>query len=297
MDAESPAGALAPSRVLELRDVVVRFGGIVGLDGVSLDVHQGEVCGLIGPNGAGKTTLFDVISGLRLPQSGTVHIEGTDVSRTSAAARSRQGVRRTFQRVQTFGWLSVEDNLLAATEWHGGGGGLVADLFALPSRRRLERLRRDRVEEVMALCGLTELRRAPAGSLPIGLARMVEFGRAIVDEPRILLLDEPTSGLEEVEVARLATCVAALLADSRCAVLLVEHDMRFVMAQCARIVVLDQGRVLRSGSPAEIRADKAVQTAYLGEVAGLHQAVTHEPAPHQPATAQHNWNTNHREGS
>jgi branched-chain amino acid transport system ATP-binding protein len=272
-DRSDPVSTPAPC-ALELADIFVRFGGIVGLDGVSLRVSQGEVCGLIGPNGAGKTTLFDVISGMRTPQRGTVRIDGIDVSKASPAIRARQGVRRTFQRVQTFGWLSVEDNLLAATEWHGGGGGMAADLFALPSRRRRERERRARVDQVLELCGLTALRKASAGSLPIGSARMVEFGRAIVDVPRILLLDEPTSGLEEGEVARLASCVAALRGEFECAVLLVEHDMRFVMAQCDPIVVLDQGRVLCTGSPDEIRADKDVQTAYLGDIAGMHNAAS-----------------------
>jgi branched-chain amino acid transport system ATP-binding protein len=259
------------SLVLELRDIVVRFGGVVGLDRVSLTVQEGEVCGLIGPNGAGKTTLFDVVSGLRSPNRGVVHLDGNDVSRASSAARAQKGVRRTFQRVQTFGWLSVEDNLLAAMEWHGGGGGVAADLLALPPRRRIERRRRARVEEVMELCGLTELRSRSAGSLPVGSARMVELGRAIVDPPRLLLLDEPTSGLEEAEVARLSSLLRTLLNDVRCAVLLVEHDIRFVMAESDRIVVLDQGRVLCSGTPEEIRTSELVQAAYLGDLAGIHQ--------------------------
>jgi len=297
MDTDVGNEEVATAPALELTDIVVRFGGVVGLDGVSLAVSAGEVFGIIGPNGAGKTTMFDVISGLRFPQEGTVRIDGADVSRASSATRARRGVRRTFQRVQTFGWLTVEENLLAATEWRGGGGGLLADLVALPSRRRRERERRDRVGEVMELCGLSELRSASAGSLPIGSARMVEFGRAIVDEPRLLLLDEPTSGLEEAEVARLAGCVNALLERSRCAVLLVEHDMRFVMAQCARIVVLEQGRVLSVGTPEEIKADKAVQTAYLGEIAGMHQAAHQAGTGHHPAADLSQVETNHKEGT
>jgi len=258
--------------VLELDRIGVRFGGVIGLDGVSLQVSEGEVCGLIGPNGAGKTTLFDVISGMRTPQEGSVTMDGVDVTGLSAAKRARLGIRRTFQRVQTFGWLSVEDNLLTALEWRGGGGGMAGDLLALPSRKRRERQRRERVDHVLGLCGLTGVSKSSAGSLPIGQARMVEFARAIVETPRLLLLDEPTSGLEEVEVDRLAQSMRALLGEHECAVILVEHDMHFVMGECNPIVVLDQGRVLCSGSPEEIRTNEEVQTAYLGDVKGMHAA-------------------------
>jgi branched-chain amino acid transport system ATP-binding protein len=258
--------------VLELDNIGVRFGGVVGLDGVSLRVSEGEVCGLIGPNGAGKTTLFDVISGMRTPQQGSVTMDGVDVTGLSAPTRARRGIRRTFQRVQTFGWLSVEDNVLTALEWHGGGGGLAGDLLALPSRKRRERQRRERVDHILGLCGLTDIRKASAGSLPIGQARMVEFARAIVETPRLLLLDEPTSGLEEAEVDRLAQSMRALLGEHECAVILVEHDMHFVMGECNPIVVLDQGRLLCSGSPEEIRTNEEVQAAYLGDVKGMHAA-------------------------
>ncbi|MGH9013679.1 MAG: ATP-binding cassette domain-containing protein, partial [Acidimicrobiia bacterium] len=126
---------------MRLDQVSVRFGGIAALDQVSLEVAPGEVCGLIGPNGAGKTTLFDVISGVRRPDGGRVFLDGRDVTRWSAVRRARSGLRRTFQRVQTYGWLSVADNVLAAVEWESGGGGLVADLVASPTRRRREQQR------------------------------------------------------------------------------------------------------------------------------------------------------------
>ena len=291
----STTGTLLAAKpcVLELDNIGVRFGGVVGLDGVSLRVSEGEVCGLIGPNGAGKTTLFDVISGMRTPQEGSVTMDEVDVTSLSAPKRARRGIRRTFQRVQTFGWLSVEDNLLTALEWHGGGGGMAGDLLALPSRRRRERERRQRVDHVLGLCGLTEIRKASAGSLPIGQARMVEFARAIVETPRLLLLDEPTSGLEEVEVDRLAQSMRALLGEHECAVILVEHDMHFVMGQCNPIVVLDQGRVLCSGSPEEIRTNQQVQTAYLGDVKGLHAAAA---VPENPTTSEDS-HTNNKEES
>jgi ABC-type branched-subunit amino acid transport system ATPase component len=253
---------------LRLDRITVRFGGITALDGVSFDAHAGEVLGIIGPNGAGKTTLFDVVSGVRAPNDGSVALAGRDVTRRSAAGRARNGLRRTFQRVQTFGWLSVEDNVLTALEWRGGGGGFVADLVYSPTRRRRERVRRARVDEVLERCGLLPVRKELAGSLPIGVARMVEFARAVVDPPSVLLLDEPASGLDETEIARLVAEIQAVRAESGCAVLLVEHNAGFVMEQSDRVVVLDLGQVLASGSPAEVQRNQAVRDAYLGEQNG-----------------------------
>jgi branched-chain amino acid transport system ATP-binding protein len=251
--------------VLALDGVSVHFGGIAALTDVHLAVDAGDVCGLIGPNGAGKTTLFDVVSGVRIPDTGRVMLDGSEITRWPAARRARGGLRRTFQRVQTYGWLSIEDNVLAALEWRGGGGGLPADLLGSPIRRRRERERRERVAHVLELCGLTAVARQPAGSLPMGLARMVELARAIVDPPRVLLLDEPTSGLGDTEMTRLGERIRAIQAEESCAVLLVEHDVGFVMEQCDRIVVLNLGEVIAVGTPKEIQANAGVRTAYLGE--------------------------------
>jgi branched-chain amino acid transport system ATP-binding protein len=261
---EHPAPA-DDAAALRLRSITVRFGGITALSDVDLSVDPGEVHGLIGPNGAGKTTLFDVISGVRAPDGGTVDFCGSDITRLGAVARARRGVRRTFQRVQTFGWLTVEENVLAALEWRGGGGGVLADLVAFPTRRSREKARRERAEVVLEQCGLAAVRGESAGSLPIGLARMVELARAIVDEPRVLLLDEPTSGLDESEAARLGECIQEIRSGGECAVVLVEHDVGFVMEHCDRITVLDLGEVLAVGEPAEIREDPRVRAAYLGE--------------------------------
>ena len=266
---ESSAASSSPTRtasaVLALKGVTVRFGGITALDDVSLTANGSEVSGLIGPNGAGKTTLFDVISGVRAPDAGRVELSGADITGLSAHRRARKGLRRTFQRVQMFSWLTVEDNVLAALEWRGGGGGILADLVSLPSRRARERERRERVAEVLSRCGLTAVAQDPASSLPIGLSRMVEVARAVVDPPTVLLLDEPTSGLEENEAERLGELIHSICADEACAVLLVEHDVSFVMQYCHRIVVLDLGRVLAVGNPQEIQANTAVRTAYLGD--------------------------------
>jgi branched-chain amino acid transport system ATP-binding protein len=250
--------------MLRAVDVTVRFGGVTALDHVSIEAGAGEVLGLIGPNGAGKTTLFDVFSGIRPPTSGQVVLDGLDVTGRSATWRSRHGIRRTFQRQQMFGWLTVEENVLVALEWRGGGGGLLADLAALPTRRRRERDRRLRSDAALEACGLLALRAEPAGKLPIGRARMVEMARAIVDEPRVLLLDEPTSGLEEADTRSLGESIQRVCRDTGCAVVLVEHDVGFVMDQCHRVVVLDLGTVIATGTPGEIRHNRAVQDAYLG---------------------------------
>lgn len=258
------AGEATP-RALALEGVSVRFGGIRALNDVSCSVEAGEVLGLIGPNGAGKTTLFDAISGVRAPDDGRVFLGGKDMTNANAVARARWGLRRTFQRVQTFGWLTVEDNVLSAIEWEGGGGGLLADLVASPTRRRREKRRRAAVDAVLEQCGLTAVRNDSAGSLPIGLARMVEVARALIAEPKVLMLDEPSSGLDEAEAARLGERIQALKAAGDCAVVLVEHDVGFVMEQCDRIVVLDLGEVLATGTPAEIQQNSAVRAAYLGD--------------------------------
>jgi branched-chain amino acid transport system ATP-binding protein len=251
--------------LLELNGVVVRFGGIRALDDVSLRVDVGEVLGLIGPNGAGKTTLFDVIAGVRSPDGGRVVLEGRDITRTSSVERAHRGMRRTFQRIQAFGWLTVEDNVLVATEWRGGGGGFAADVVAWPGRRRRERMRRAKVHRVLESCGLGPVKDELAGSLPIGVARMVEVARAIADEPRLILLDEPASGLDASESARLGALIHSVRDETGCAIVLVEHDASFVMAHCDRIVVLEQGRVLAEGMPEQIQNDQRVRDAYLGE--------------------------------
>ncbi len=264
--AQPPATTMseaAPS-LLEVRDVSVRFGGVNALSGVDLSIQAGQVRGLIGPNGAGKTTLFDVITGVRTPSAGRVLLAGDDVTRRNAVWLARRGVRRTFQRQQPFGWLSVEDNVLAAIEWRGGGGGIVADLISLPNRVRREKSRRAEVEHVLQLCGLTGIRHEFAGRLSIGQARMVELARAVVDTPTLLLLDEPTSGLEEPEVARLGQIIQELRTSTNCAVLLVEHYVRFVMDQCDRVTVLNLGEVIGEGAPAEVSSDRSVRAAYLG---------------------------------
>jgi branched-chain amino acid transport system ATP-binding protein len=264
--------------ILNLDDIHLRFGGITALNGVSIALATGRIHGVIGPNGAGKSSLLDVMSGMTPPSEGHIYLDGAEITKSSAVKRARLGIRRTFQRQQLFGWLSVEDNLLVPLEWHSGGGGVVGDLLALRSRRRYERERRARVEELLELFSLGEVRSVPAGMVPIGTARLLELARAFADRPRVVLLDEPTSGLEASETAQVGKILAQVVAETKCAVALVEHDVPFVMVCCADVTVLHLGEVLASGSPEEVRGLPAVRDAYLGELAEVADLVGGEPA-------------------
>jgi branched-chain amino acid transport system ATP-binding protein len=246
--------------------VTVRFGGVTALDDVSFALRPGETCGVIGPNGAGKTTLFDVLSGIRAPTAGRIELGGRDVTNLGPARRARRGLRRTFQRQQTFGWLSVRDNVLVALESEGGGGGFPADMLRLPSRTRRERERRERADAALERCGLSGLGDVPAATLDIGRARLLELARAVVAEPTVLLLDEPTSGLEALQTEELGSIIDALGGATGCAIAVVEHDVDFIAAHCQRITVLHLGRVIADGAPAEVRAMPEVQSAYLGQL-------------------------------
>ncbi|HZT65068.1 MAG TPA: ABC transporter ATP-binding protein [Acidimicrobiales bacterium] len=237
--------------LLEVRGVGVRFGGLAALTDVGLTVEAGTVVGLIGPNGAGKTTLFNVISGLQQPNSGRVLFDDRDVSQLSAHQRARLGLARTFQRLETFASLSARDNILVAAEirkrW-------AKDRQADPPRE---------AEEIIDLVGIRSVADTPVDSLPTGLARLVELGRALAVRPRLVLLDEPSSGLDETESEDLGRLLVRL-AGTGVAVLLVEHDVELVMQVCERIFVLDFGKLLASGTPGEIQGNAAVQAAYLG---------------------------------
>ncbi|MCY4195068.1 MAG: ABC transporter ATP-binding protein [bacterium] len=239
--------------LLEAERVVMRFGGVVALDDASVDVGPGEVTGLIGPNGAGKTTLFNVITGLLAPTSGTVRFDGADITRKSVAQRSQLGVARTFQKLEAFNSLSAFDNVRVSVE-----------------QNHRSKWRHRRVSEVahemLGKVGLGDVADVTVGTLPTGSARLVELARALACRPRVLLLDEPSSGLNEEETSSVGEMLLELVADegNDLAVLLVEHDMSFVMGVCARIHVLDFGKVIAVGTPLEVQSDAAVRAAYLG---------------------------------
>jgi branched-chain amino acid transport system ATP-binding protein len=263
MISDAAAPAVTDAAPIACEHVTVQFGGVAAVKDVSLTVQRGTIHALIGPNGAGKTTLFDVLGGARRPKQGRVFMSGRDVTDKSSTFRARQGVRRTFQRQQPYGSLTVEDNLLVPMEWQRGGGGMPADLLALPPRRAIERRRRVAVADVLHRTGLTAVADVQASHLPIGVARMVEFARALVSEPSVLMLDEPVSGLELGEANRLGQLMQELVAERHTSCLVVEHDIDFVMRFSTQVSVLNLGSILAEGTPDEVRKNPAVLAAYL----------------------------------
>jgi branched-chain amino acid transport system ATP-binding protein len=237
--------------LLEVSGVTVQFGGVIAVNDASVSVDAGTVTGLIGPNGAGKTTLFNVITGLQPPMKGRVRFRNRDVTRSAPNARAKAGMGRTFQRLEAFGSLTVRENVQVARDIHAGARGWF--------RRTPDRM----VDQLIERVGLTDYAGQRADSVPTGVARLLEMARALAIEPRLLLLDEPSSGLDEAETEAFGHLLKDLASDGR-AILLVEHDMELVMNVCDLIHVLEFGRVIATGRPAEIRADRTVQAAYLG---------------------------------
>lgn len=235
--------AMTPPLV-ETRGLTLHFGGLRAVDGVDFTLAAGEIHALIGPNGAGKTTFVSLLSGRRLPQSGTIRLAGADITALPAHARVRQGIAYTFQITSIFPRLSVFDNVALAVQSRGGG-----DLAA-------------RTRAALARVGLDGLEEQEAQTLSYGHQRLLELAMGLALQPRLLILDEPTQGLAASEIEGFKRLVRGLVPQTT--VLLIEHNMEVVMDLASRITVLTFGRVLASGTPAEIRANPAVQEAYLG---------------------------------
>jgi branched-chain amino acid transport system ATP-binding protein len=260
--------------ILAVDGLTMRFGGLLAIDAVSFAVRPAAITSLIGPNGAGKTTLFNCITGFYRPTAGSIRLAGTERAIELAGLPghriARLGVARTFQNIRLFAKMTVLENLLVAqhAELMRASAFSIAGLLGLPSYRRAEAKAMDRSRYWLDRIGLLDRADDPADSLPYGQQRRLEIVRAICTDPRLLCLDEPAAGLNPRESADLAGLIRAVSAELGLAVLLIEHDMSVVMEISDHIVVLDYGRKIAEGSPADIRGNKAVIAAYLGEPEG-----------------------------
>jgi branched-chain amino acid transport system ATP-binding protein len=245
------------TRVLEVRDIVKRFGGITAVDGVSFHVDQGEILGIIGPNGCGKSTLFNCILGQLTPTSGSVSLDGSDVTGLSPNALNRRGVSRTFQLLQVFPALSVKENLILAGQEHQGT--MLSRLFGARDAGLSEA-----ADQMIGFFNLGHLATEKAGGLSYGQQKLLDAAMAFMAGPRLVLLDEPAGGVNLTMLEGLKDRLQAMNRERGATFVVIEHNMDFVMSLCTRVIVLSEGKVLAEGRPDEVRANPAVIEAYLG---------------------------------
>ena len=252
-----------PSPLLSARNLSVRFGGVLAVDDVSFDVRRGEVFTLIGPNGAGKTTVFNLISRIYTPTAGTIEFDGTRLGDRAAHQVAGLGIARTFQNIELFEHATVLQNLLIGRHTHRRTG-LASELLFTAKARRGEVAAREAAERVIDLLDLQHHRDSLVAGLPYGVRKVVELGRALCTEPKLLLLDEPSSGLNVEETDDMAFWIDDIRRGLGITVLMVEHDMALVSKVSDRVLAMNQGQVLAVGTPAEVQAHPGVVEAYLG---------------------------------
>jgi len=249
---------------LQVQEIYISFGGLRALQGVSLEVRAGEILAIIGPNGAGKTTLLNAISGVYHPLRGRILVDGRDSTHLPPHRVAALGIARTFQNVALFRGMTVLDNIMVGRHSHMGAGVLASGLFwGLAQREEIRH--RAAVERVIDFLEINHIRKAPAGTLPYGLQKRVELGRALAAEPKVLLLDEPMTGMNLEEKEDMARFILDVNDEWRTTMLLIEHDMGVVMDISHRVMVLDHGETIAEGTPELVRRDPVVIRAYLGE--------------------------------